>query len=632
MTPTFGVMMRRKFFVAAGTIAVLAVGMAPAYAADGDRPPTSHDQNGRVPAGALWTEQYFPSGRASADGSAVELHADILRPENLAATTKTPVVLTIGPYFGHDDFDSSLGYPDLKIAGPNERFRDLIEGAQLMKRGYTWVQVDLRGFGGSTGCTDYFGQGEQADIKAAIDWAGKQPWSNGRVGIYGKSYDASTALIAANLGDPYLKAAVAQEPVWDTFSTAFSFGVPMWQTDLPEVYADEATYVQGYPDDTDRYRTNAKFEQRVKNCVALTTAGHDTPRATAPYWRARDLITGAKNARADLLYTQGVIDDRTPAQGMHDYLYNYGGSVRGWIGQWGHVRGNEKNEYGQLEMGRKSWFDEVVRLFDRTLKGKSSSVKDPAYAIQDSSGLWRAQNDWPKATKNATYAISPASYVDNGAATPGANLRTKRLAKTEDLDSHSVAPRRLTTDPPPPSGTPPEPNALWPTLNTQFTWLAPVKSDTRITGTPSVTLNVTGVVDKNGKSDPENTGNVHIELWDVGPDGIAVLFDQRMALVHQGSYSIPLRSAEWNLKKGHRIAIGLGTQFTFPESRDPWVSQPTGGTVQIAGGKLALSTQDPRDDRRIAGDPSVALLVPYKDLSENEQAHIATRPIARVPS
>ncbi|WP_163510589.1 CocE/NonD family hydrolase [Fodinicola acaciae] len=623
--------MRRSFLAAAATIAILAGGAAPAYAdpPDGNRPPTGHDQNGRVPVGALWTEQYFASPRPSADGSAVELHADILRPANLPATAKTPVVLTIGPYFGHDDFDSSLGYPDLKIAGPNERFRDFIDGAQLMKRGYTWVQVDLRGFGGSTGCTDYFGQGEQADIKAAIDWAGKQPWSNGRVGIYGKSYDASTSLIAANLGDPYLKAAVAQEPVWDTFSTAFSFGVPMWQSSLPQVYAEEATDFTGYADDTARYRNNATFEQRVKNCVALTTVGHDTPRATAPYWRARDLIAGAKNARADLLYTQGVIDDRTPAQGMHDYLYNYGGKVRGWIGQWGHVRGNETNEFGQLEMGRQGWFDEVVRLFDRTLKGKSSQVHDPTFAIQDSNGRWRSQNDWPRATKSATYAIAPASYTDTGVATPGASLRAKRLARIEDLDSHSAA--RTVTDPPPPSSGPPEPNAVWPTLNTQFTWLAPVKSDVRVTGTPAVTLNVTGVVDKNGKSSPDNTGNVHIELWDVGPDGIAVLFDQRMALVRKGSYSIPLRSAEWNLLKGHRIAIGLGTQFTFPDSRDPWVSEPTGGTVRIGSGTLTVSTQNPSNDKRIAGDPSVALLVPYKDLSDNEKIHIATRPIARAP-
>ena len=48
-----------------------------------------------VPAGAEWTQATFPSS----DG--VKLHADVLRPKNLPAGTKTPVILSIGPYFNH---------------------------------------------------------------------------------------------------------------------------------------------------------------------------------------------------------------------------------------------------------------------------------------------------------------------------------------------------------------------------------------------------------------------------------------------------------------------------------------------------------------------------------------------------
>ena len=33
-----------------------------------------------------------------------------------------------------------------------------------MQRGYTFVMVDLRGFGGSSGCLDWGGPGEQADV------------------------------------------------------------------------------------------------------------------------------------------------------------------------------------------------------------------------------------------------------------------------------------------------------------------------------------------------------------------------------------------------------------------------------------------------------------------------------------
>src|SRR6185503_4591247 len=151
-----------------------------------------------VPPGATWSEATIPS----ADG--VKLHADILRPSHLAATAKTPVILSIGPYFNHSGQTGPAGPvegtsydPIGPSTGPSDRFLDLVEGARLMERGYTFVMVDLRGFGGSTGCLDWGGPGEQADVKAAVEWAANRPWSTGKVGMYGKSYDGVTGLIGA---------------------------------------------------------------------------------------------------------------------------------------------------------------------------------------------------------------------------------------------------------------------------------------------------------------------------------------------------------------------------------------------------------------------------------------------------
>lgn len=59
--------------------------------------PVTHEENDRVPKGSLWTQHYFPSS----DGSGVELHADMLRPADLPADAKTPVILSVGPYFSH---------------------------------------------------------------------------------------------------------------------------------------------------------------------------------------------------------------------------------------------------------------------------------------------------------------------------------------------------------------------------------------------------------------------------------------------------------------------------------------------------------------------------------------------------
>ena len=67
-----------------------------------------------------------------------------------------------------------------------------------MERGYTFVMVDLRGFGGSSGCLDWAGPGEQSDVVNAVKWAASQPWSTGKVGMYGKSYDGVTGLIGVD--------------------------------------------------------------------------------------------------------------------------------------------------------------------------------------------------------------------------------------------------------------------------------------------------------------------------------------------------------------------------------------------------------------------------------------------------
>src|SRR5215207_5218868 len=117
-----------------------------------------------VPEGPEWSEATFPSS----DG--VTLHADILRPKSLPAGAKTPVVLSVGPYFNHSGQVGAAGpvedasYDPVGPAGPSDRFLDFIEGAKLMERGYTFVMVDLRGFGGSSGCLDWTGPGEQADV------------------------------------------------------------------------------------------------------------------------------------------------------------------------------------------------------------------------------------------------------------------------------------------------------------------------------------------------------------------------------------------------------------------------------------------------------------------------------------
>src|SRR3954468_16009740 len=170
---------------------------------------------------ADWTEAFITSHSDAGDAT---LHADILRPKGSTNADKTPVILSIGPYFNHSGQTGPAGpaegtsYDPLGPAtGPSDRLLDFVAGANLMRRGYTFVMVALRGFGGSTGCLDWGGPGEQSDVVSAVEWAASQPWSTGKVGMYGKSYDAVTGLVGVDHQPAGLRAVVAQEPVYDLY-------------------------------------------------------------------------------------------------------------------------------------------------------------------------------------------------------------------------------------------------------------------------------------------------------------------------------------------------------------------------------------------------------------------------------
>ena len=57
-----------------------------------------------------------------------------------------------------------------------------------MPDGYALVRVDSRGAGRSPGVIDVWSAREAQDYAICIDWAGQQPWSNGKVGLNGISY------------------------------------------------------------------------------------------------------------------------------------------------------------------------------------------------------------------------------------------------------------------------------------------------------------------------------------------------------------------------------------------------------------------------------------------------------------
>jgi pimeloyl-ACP methyl ester carboxylesterase len=81
----------------------------------------------------------------------------------------------------------------------------------LADDGYRVVVADLRGHGGSTGATLTFGVGEARDLSHVIDELEARGLLVGKLGVFGHSYGASTAIHLAAL-DPRVSTVVATAP------------------------------------------------------------------------------------------------------------------------------------------------------------------------------------------------------------------------------------------------------------------------------------------------------------------------------------------------------------------------------------------------------------------------------------
>lgn len=105
--------------------------------------------------------------------------------------------------------------PDAFIA-PQDKY--------FSKRRFILVLSDMRGSGASEG-TRYseYSPDEIADLGDLASWSAAQPWSNGRVGAYGVSYEGNTAELAAVPGNPAIRAVA---PLYDDFDTMLGLERP----------------------------------------------------------------------------------------------------------------------------------------------------------------------------------------------------------------------------------------------------------------------------------------------------------------------------------------------------------------------------------------------------------------------
>ena len=351
---------------------------------------------------------------------------------NLSEECKVPVISEVGPYY--DDGDVSATTPADRLG------RFLIEN--YVPHGYGVAQVSVFGTGNSNHCMDLMGTDEQRGIDAAVSWLGEQPWSNGKVGMIGKSYDGSTPWQAATFGNPYLSTIVPMSGLIGVHELMWRNGSMEARGAIMHNGVYGSFGIDGDIDDTENL-CEGYVEGYVNGPLAYQTGGM-VDFAGNTYWTERSFLGRVvENYQGSVYIIQGMQDwnvDPHMAFPTHQIMEEAGIEVKTLAGQWAHdypdrISGHSSQGSGEGAEAypytlRWDWADEMLYWFDWYLKGEG---REPTLGVemQDNRGGWRFESTYP-ALDTEYLVINGAELSPDGAAISAASTITMTYGPFEE--------------------------------------------------------------------------------------------------------------------------------------------------------------------------------------------------------
>ena len=360
------------------------------------------------------------------------LRADIFRP---VKDGKYPVILSYGPYAKslafQDGYPSAWQrmaekHPDV-TAGSSNLYQswEVVDPEKWVPHDYVCVRVDSRGAGCSPGFIDHFSSRETKDFYDCIEWAGVQPWSNGKVGLNGISYYGINQWHVASLQPPHLAAMCIWEGAADWYRDMTHHG-GMLSTFWENWYDMQVKTVQyGAGERGKRSRVHGELvcgpETLSDAELARKRADFGTEIASHPM---DDGYHRARSAKWDKIVTPLFSAANWGGQGLHP-RGNFEGFVRAASKQkWLEAHGIEHWTHFYTDYGR----EQQLRFFDYFLHGKKEGwAKQPKVLLQVrhiDRFAPRAESEWPlKRTRWTKFYLDPSAMT----------LTTKKPSGTAQL-------------------------------------------------------------------------------------------------------------------------------------------------------------------------------------------------------
>ena len=330
-------------------------------------------------------ERFFITVR---DGT--RLAADLYLPTAVSAEAPTAALLEALPY-RKDDLTASSHSDDYR------RLRD--EG------GFAVCRLDVRGTGSSEGlATDEYPPVELDDLADVIAWLAGQPWSNGRVGMFGYSYSGFNSLQAACERPPGLAAICAIYATDDRYTDDVHYmGGALRAIDLidychymtasnalPPV---PAVFGPGWRDEWQR-----RLDDGEPWMLRWLTEQHD-----GPYWHHGSVRPGYDRIACPTMLVGGWAD------GYRNNTVRTFEALRCpkslLVGPWSHMSPATSLPGPHIDL-----VPEMIRWFDRWLRDNDNGVDtepsirvfmrhatppEPDLAMVN--GEWRSEDTWPPA-------------------------------------------------------------------------------------------------------------------------------------------------------------------------------------------------------------------------------------------
>jgi predicted acyl esterase len=499
----------------------------------------------------------------------VRLYANVYRPQ---AEGQFPVIVIRLPY-GKDEYYCQM--PAI--------------GKFWANKGYAAVIQDVRGKFTSEGRFEPF-ESEVADGYDTVDWAAKQPWSDGNVGVMGESYYGYTTWAAAVSQHPNLKCVAPANINMDVYSSAYRQGA----FDL-QLMGDWAIGM-----DARTYQNALRLDHWHLPLIAMDDV------AGIPSYSYKRLVTHPYGGGPwDRINLNGWYDQISipilHLGGWYDVFLN--GTIHDWqeirsarsaspsaapqwlvLGPWDHESTtDETHRIGQLDIGDKSattQWDVRQAFFDYCLKGMETELVTgpPVRIFVVGDNDWRLENEWP---------LARTQYTDYYLHSTGAANTVQGDGGLSPVPPGDEAPDQYTYDPQDPVqyatgvdywslAEKMKDRAMVEQRDDVLVYTtAALSEDVEITGPISATLHASS-------SAPDT--DFTVALVDVSPDGSTHLIQEGIirASFREGAdlrlpietgevyeYVLDLWATSYVVKAGHRIRVEVSSSNFDRYDRNP---------------------------------------------------------------